>query len=77
MGEVSNKINKIMDNIYNSANPSDATALEEELAKKLKEYFAESYKKEILLTTDNTHTPVHIAKKDFWNGMAVFLLKKM
>jgi hypothetical protein len=35
-----------------------------------------SYKKEILLTNDNSHTPAHIAKKDFWNGMAVFLLKK-
>lgn len=34
------------------------------------------YKKEILLTNNNTHTPVHIAKKDYWNGMAVFLLKK-
>ena len=25
MGEVSNKINKIMDNIYNNASPSDAS----------------------------------------------------
>ena len=45
MGEVSNKINKIMDNIYNNASPSDATALEEEFAKRLKGYFPESYKK--------------------------------
>lgn len=34
------------------------------------------FKKEILLTNDNTHTPVHIAKKDFWNGIGVFLLQK-
>ena len=45
MGEVSNKINKIMDNIYNNASPSDATALEEGFAKRLKVYFPESYKK--------------------------------
>ena len=34
------------------------------------------FKNEILLTNNNTHTPVHIAKKDFWNGMGVFLLQK-
>lgn len=34
------------------------------------------YKKEILLTTDGSHTPFDIAHRDFWNGMAVFVIEK-
>ena len=45
MGELSNKVNKIMENVYNNAGPSNATALEEELAKKLKERFEDCFKK--------------------------------
>ena len=45
MGNLSNRVNEIMDKIYNNNSPGNATALEEELAKKLKESFGESYKK--------------------------------
>jgi hypothetical protein len=34
------------------------------------------YGKEIRLTNDDTHTPMHIAKESWWNGMAVFILQK-
>ena len=34
------------------------------------------YIKEIRLTDNNTHTPVSVASKDYWNGMAVYLLEK-
>ncbi len=45
MGNLNTRVNEIMDKIYNSNGPSNATELEEELAKKLKENFADSYKK--------------------------------
>jgi len=45
MGNLCNRVNEVMDKIYNNNSPSNATALEEELAKKLKESFGESYKK--------------------------------
>ena len=38
------RVNEIMDKIYNNNSPGNATALEEELAKKLKESFEDSYK---------------------------------
>ena len=44
MGNFNSRVNEIMDKIYNSNGPSNATELEEELAKKLKENFADSYK---------------------------------
>lgn len=34
------------------------------------------YKEEIKLTENNTHSPVDIARDDFWNGMAVFVIEK-
>ena len=45
MGNLCNRVNEVMDKIYNNNSPGNATALEEELAKKLKESFGESYKK--------------------------------
>jgi len=45
MGNLYTKVSEIMDKIYNNNSPGNATALEEELAKKLKESFGESYKK--------------------------------
>ena len=45
MGNLNTRVNEIMDKIYNSNGPSNATELEEELAKKLKENFVDSYKK--------------------------------
>ena len=45
MGNLRNRINDVMDKIYNNNSPGNATALEEELAKKLKESFKDSYKK--------------------------------
>ena len=45
MGNLYTRVDEIMDKIYNNNSPSKATALEEELAKKLKESFGESYKK--------------------------------
>ena len=45
MGNLRNRVNEVMDKIYNNNSPGNATALEEELAKKLKESFGESYKK--------------------------------
>ena len=45
MGNLTNRVNEIMESVYNNGGPSDATALEEELAKKLKESFGASYKK--------------------------------
>ena len=45
MGNLSNRVNEIMDKIYNNNSPGNATALEEELAKLLKEDFEECYKK--------------------------------
>lgn len=39
------RVNEIMDKIYNNNSPGNATALEEELAKLLKEDFEECYKK--------------------------------
>ena len=44
MGNLYTKVSEIMDKIYNNNSPGNATALEEELAKKLKESFGESYK---------------------------------
>ena len=41
MGNLRNKVNEVMDKIYNNNSPGNATALEEELAKKLKESFGE------------------------------------
>lgn len=34
------------------------------------------YEKEILLTNDGTHTPMHIARETWWNGLYVVVLKK-
>ena len=45
MKKIKNNLSEIMDKIYNNNSPGNATALEEELAKKLKESFGESYKK--------------------------------
>ncbi len=56
MGNLYTRVNEIMDKIYDNNSPGNATALEEELAKKLKESFGESYKKalsEIDVTDDS------------------------
>ncbi len=56
MGNLYTRVDEIMDKIYNNNSPFKATALEEELAKKLKESFGESYKKalsEIDVTDDS------------------------
>ena len=45
MGNLRNRVNEVTDKIYNNNSPGNATALEEELAKKIKESFGESYKK--------------------------------
>ena len=45
MGNLCNRVNEVMDKIYNNNSPGNATSLEEELAKKLKESFEDSYKK--------------------------------
>ena len=45
MGNLRNRVNDVIDKIYNNNSPGNATSLEEELAKKLKESFGESYKK--------------------------------
>ena len=45
MGNLRNRVNEITDKIYNNNSPGNATALEEELAKKLKESFEDCYKK--------------------------------
>jgi len=34
------------------------------------------YEKEILLTSDETHTPMDIARETWWNGLYVVVLKK-
>jgi hypothetical protein len=34
------------------------------------------WKKEIILTENNEHTPKEIAKKTWWNGISIFLLEK-
>ena len=34
------------------------------------------YEKEIYLTDNDTHTPMHIAKETWWNGRYVVVLKK-
>lgn len=34
------------------------------------------YERKIRLTKNNEHTPPEEAKKDFWNGIGVFILKK-
>ena len=44
MGNLRNRVNEVMDKIYNNNSPGNATALEEELAKKLKESFEDCYK---------------------------------
>ena len=44
MGNLRNRVNEIMDKIYNNNSPGNATGLEEELAKKLKESFEDCYK---------------------------------
>ena len=44
MGNLRNRVNEITDKIYNNNSPGNATALEEELAKKLKENFEDCYK---------------------------------
>ena len=43
MGNLCIRVNEVMDKIYNNNSPSNATALEEELAKKLKESFEDCY----------------------------------
>ena len=56
MGNLYTRVDEIMDKIYDNNSPGNATALEEELAKKLKESFGESYKKalsEIDVTDDS------------------------
>ena len=56
MGNLYTRVSEIMDKIYNNNSPGNATALEEELAKKLQENFGESYKKalsEIDITDDS------------------------
>ena len=37
MGNLCNRVNEVMDKIYDNNSPGNATALEEELSKKLKE----------------------------------------
>lgn len=44
MGNLRNRVNEVTDKIYNNNSPGNATALEEELAKKLKESFEDCYK---------------------------------
>ena len=44
MGNLRNRVNEVMDKIYNNNSPGNATGLEEELAKKLKENFEDCYK---------------------------------
>ena len=44
MGNLCNRVNEVMDKIYDNNSPGNATALEEELAKKLKESFEDCYK---------------------------------
>ena len=44
MGNLCIRVNEVMDKIYNNNSPGNATALEEELAKKLKENFEDCYK---------------------------------
>ncbi len=44
MGNLRNRVNEVMDKIYDNNSPGNATALEEELAKKLKESFEDCYK---------------------------------
>ena len=44
MGNLRNRVNEVMDKIYNNNSPGNATGLEEELAKKLKESFEDCYK---------------------------------
>lgn len=34
------------------------------------------YKEEIKLTTNGSHSPMDLAARDFWNGMAVFVIEK-
>jgi hypothetical protein len=34
------------------------------------------YEKEVRLTTDNTHTPIEIAKTSWWNGIYIVILQK-
>lgn len=34
------------------------------------------FQHEIRLTQDNTHTPMDIAKIDFWNGIGIFVIEK-
>jgi len=48
MSSISKKVSEIMDKIYNSNGPFNATELEEELAQKLKENFEDEYKKAAL-----------------------------
>jgi len=48
MSNISKKVSEIMDKIYNSNGPFNATELEEELAQKLKENFEDEYKKAAL-----------------------------
>ena len=35
-----------------------------------------TYSHEIRYTHDNEHTPMHIAKTEFWNGVGVFVIQK-
>lgn len=48
MSSISKKVSEIMNKIYNSNGPFNATELEEELAQKLKESFEGAYKKAAL-----------------------------
>lgn len=34
------------------------------------------YEKEVRLTTDDTHTPIEIAKTSWWNGIYIVILQK-
>jgi len=34
------------------------------------------YEREIILTTDDNHTPLHIARESWWNGVYAAVLKK-
>jgi hypothetical protein len=34
------------------------------------------FEKEILLTSDETHTPMEVAAKTWWNGLYIAVLKK-
>ena len=55
MTDLENRVNEIMDKIYNNNSPFNATALEEELATKLKENFEDAY----LKAADELEDPIN------------------